>query len=246
MSNNYFRFKQFTVQQSEAAMKVNTDGVLLGAWTDVQGATRILDVGTGTGVIALMLAQRTTTALIDAVEIDIDSAMQAAKNIADSPWAERMMVFALPFLNYAANITTRYDLIVSNPPYFVDALLPDNEQRLLSRHAERLPYEDLIAGVHALLTDTGRFCLILPYAEGNVFIAKAACAGLYCTHKTNVCTAPGKPVKRLLLVLKRKPAPCSEQTLHISLSLRNVNNKDKAAAYSPEYRALTRDFYLYF
>jgi tRNA1Val (adenine37-N6)-methyltransferase len=200
MSNNFFRFKQFTIQQSAAAMKVNTDGVLLGAWADVQGATRILDVGTGTGVIALMLAQRTATAVIDAVEIDRDSATQAAKNIADSPWAARVNVFTMPFQTYTANAFASYDLIVSNPPYFVDALLPDTEERLLSRHAASLSYEDLIAGVNALLRDTGRFCLILPYAEANVFIAKAAMAQLYCTHKTNVCSAPEKPVKRLLLV----------------------------------------------
>jgi tRNA1Val (adenine37-N6)-methyltransferase len=246
MSNSYFRFKQFTVQQSDAAMKVNTDGVLLGAWADVRGATRILDVGAGTGVIALMLAQRTTAALIDAVEIDIDSAMQATKNIIAAPWAERMRVFAMPFQTYATSTADSYDLIVANPPYFVDALLPDKKQRLLSRHAASLSYEDLISGVDALLTATGRFCLILPYAEANVFIAKAAVVKLYCTHKTNVCATSGKPVKRLLLLFERKPAPCREEMLYISLSLKNVEKIDKTSAYTPEYRALTKDFYLYF
>jgi len=246
MPNTFFRFKQFTIQQSGAAMKVNTDGVLLGAWTDVQGATRILDVGTGTGVVALMLAQRTTTACIDAVEKDRDSAMQAANNIAATPWAERMRVFPLPFLTYVENTAVRYDLIVSNPPYFVDALLPGNEQRLMSRHAVSLPYEDLINGVNTLLTDTGRFCLILPYAEAGVFIAKAALAELYCTCKTNVCAVYGKAVKRLLLVFERKPASLKEDTLYIYLSPKDVTSTDMAAAYTPEYRELTKEFYLYF
>jgi tRNA1Val (adenine37-N6)-methyltransferase len=246
MPNNYFRFKQFTVQQSATAMKVNTDGVLLGAWTDVRGAARILDVGTGTGVIALMLAQRTKTALIDAVEIDRNSAMQAAENVAHSPWPERVRVFALSFVNYAAKTAERYDLVVSNPPYFVDALLPGTEQRLLSRHAESLPYEDLIAGVHTLLTDNGRFSLILPYAEANIFIAKAAVAGLYCTHKTNVCSVRGKPVKRVLMLIERKPAPVREETICIYMPHSDTQSKDTADNYSPEYSALTKDFYLYF
>lgn len=246
MLTNYFRFKQFTIQQSDVSMRINTDGVMLGAWAEVQGATRILDVGTGTGIIALMLAQRTNTALIDAVEIDKDSAMQAAKNITAAPWAERMRVFPLSFQAYTAKADTRYDLIVSNPPYFVDALLPDNEQRLLSRHAASLPYDELIAGVNTLLTATGRFCLILPYAEANIFIAKAAMAGLYCTHKTNVCAAPGNPVKRLLLTLERKLSPVKEQTLYIYLSREHLKNNIPSDAYSPEYRALTKEFYLYF
>jgi len=246
MSNSYFRFKQFTVQQSDAAMKVNTDGVLLGAWADVQGAERILDVGTGTGVIALILAQRTTTALVDAVEIDRDSAMQAAKNIVESPWAERMKVFAMSFQTFAGNTAHCYDLIVSNPPYFVDALLPDTAERLLSRHTASLSYYDLIFGVRTLLTATGRFCLILPYAEANLFIAKAADAGLYCTHKTNVCSAPDKPVKRLLMLFERQLVSCKEETLCISLPLNNIKEIDSVSAYTPEYRALTKDFYLNF
>jgi len=246
MPNNYFRFKQFTVQQSSSAMRVNTDGVLLGAWADVLGAARILDVGTGTGVIALMLAQRTTAALIDAVEIDKNSAMQAAENIAASPWSERVRVFPQPFLTYVANTAARYDLIVANPPYFVDALLPDNEQRLRSRHAASLPYDELIAGVNALLSENGRFCLILPYAEANVFIAKAAIAGLYCTHKTNVCAALGKPVKRLLLSFERNPSPVKEQTLYIHTSYKDVKNNNPTEIYTPEYRTLTKAFYLGF
>ena len=246
MSNNYFRFKQFTVQQSGAAMKVNTDGVLLGAWADVQDATRILDIGTGTGVIALMLAQRTTTALIDAVEIDVSSAQQAIENVANSLWRERIRVFTQPFFDYAMSSTDRYDLIVANPPYFVDALLPDNQKRLVSRHATTLPYDDLITGVNALLTDNGRFCLILPYTEANVFVAKAAMTGLFCTHKINVCSAPGKPVKRLLLAIERQPATPKEQTLYIYLNRKDVETTDVVSFYSSEYRTLTKDFYLYF
>jgi len=238
MSNNYFRFKQFTVQQADAAMKVNTDGVLLGAWTDIQNASYILDVGTGTGVIALMLAQRSSQALIDAVEIDESSVRQAVENVNNSPWSTRIKVINAAFQEYASTADKQYDLIVSNPPYFVDALLPGDMQRMQARHATALPYDELLAGVVKLLSDTGRFCVVLPYVEGNVFIAKAAGAGLYCSYKTNISPAVGKPVKRLLLTFERTNRSLQEQTLCIHLP--------HSTEYTPEYCALTKDFYLNF
>ncbi len=242
MPNNYFRFKQFTVRQENAAMKVNTDGVLLGAWMDVQDLThdtvRILDIGTGTGVIALMLAQRVPQAAIDAVEIDEASAQQAAENVRHSPWPERVNVVNTDFQAYAAESGKQYDVIVSNPPYFVDALLPGDRQRMQARHATALPYDELLNGVVKLLAAGGCFGVILPYVEGSVFIAKAAAAGLYCTRKTNVGAAVGRPVKRLLLTFERTKRVLHEQHFCI--------HPADSAEYTAEYQELTKEFYLNF
>jgi tRNA1Val (adenine37-N6)-methyltransferase len=234
--NTYFRFKQFTVQQSVAAMKVNTDGVLLGAWTPVERAVSALDVGAGTGVIALMLAQRNARLLIDAVEIDEASAQQAAANVRQSPWDARIRVVHASFQQFAQVTESCYHLIVSNPPYFVDALPPADEKRRVSRHAATLPYADLLDGAAALLEPEGRLSVILPCVEGVFFAAQAAAKGLYCTRKTTVYAAVGKPAKRVLLLFAREPVPLQEDSLVIHLP--------HGVGYTPEYMALTGDFYL--
>ncbi len=223
-------------------MKVNTDGVLLGAWVNIQDIVQqpvqMLDIGTGTGVIALMLAQRAPQAVIDAVEIDGASAQQAAENVRHSPWPEQINIMNTDFQAYAAATAKQYDVIVSNPPYFVDALLPGDRQRMQARHAGALPYDELLSGVVKLLSAGGRFSVILPYVEGSVFIAKAAAAGLYCTHKTGVGAAVGRPVKRLLLTFERTARALHEQ----HLCIHPANNTE----YTPEYQELTKDFYLGF
>ena len=236
MSNTYFRFKQFTVQQSGAAMKVNTDGVLLGAWTPVEQPGRALDVGAGTGVIALMLAQRNPRLLIDAVEIDEASARQAAANVQQSPWSARIQVVHTSFQQFAQAAACRYRLIVSNPPYFVNALPPADAKRLITRHAATLPYAGLLDGAATLLAPGGRLSVILPCVEGELFVAQAAGRGFYCTQKTTVYAAAGKPPKRLLLLFAREPAPLRESSLIIHLP--------HGADYTPEYKALTGAFYL--
>jgi tRNA1Val (adenine37-N6)-methyltransferase len=236
LSNTYFRFKQFTVQQSGAAMKVNTDGVLLGAWTPVEQSGRALDVGAGTGVIALMLAQRNPRLLIDAVEIDEASVRQAAANVQQSPWSARIQVVHMSFQQFAQAAACRYQLIVSNPPYFVNALPPADEKRLVTRHAATLPYAALLDGAATLLAPGGRLSLILPCVEGELFVAQAAGKGFYCTQKTTVYAVAGKPPKRLLLLFAREPAPLQESSLVIHLP--------HGAGYTPDYKALTGAFYL--
>lgn len=237
MGNSYFKFKQFTVYQSNAAMRVNTDGVLLGAWANVSGANRILDIGTGTGVIALMLAQRNPNARIDAIEIDSLSASDARNNVTQSPWANRIDVINCSLQNFAVSVIHRYDLIVANPPYFNRSLKSPYTSRNISRHAESLPYSDLIDGVVKLLTPNGRFCGVFPYSEGNVFIAMAGAHGLYCTQKVNVIPRPGRRVLRVLLQLETTKRPVTESTL-------TIHNPD--GSYSHEYKRLTMDFYLGF
>jgi tRNA1Val (adenine37-N6)-methyltransferase len=236
VSNTYFRFKQFTVQQSGAAMKVNTDGVLLGAWTPVERSERAVDVGAGTGVIALMLAQRNARLSIDAVEIDEASAQQAAANVRQSPWDARIRVVHVSFQQFAQAAESRYHLIVSNPPYFVNALPSVDEKRRVSRHAAALPYAGLLNGAAALLEPEGLLSVILPCVEGALFTAQAVARGLYCIRKTTVYAAAGKPAKRVLLLFAREPAPLQEDALAIHLP--------HGAGYTSEYKALTGDFYL--
>lgn len=237
MGNSYFRFKQFTVHQSNAAMRVNTDGVLLGAWANVSGANRILDIGTGTGVIALMLAQRNSSAHIDAIEIDAQSAAEARSNVNLSPWANRIDIINCSLQSFAPSVSHMYDLIVSNPPYFNQSLKSPHVGRNISRHSESLPYSDLIEGVKKLLDPVGKFCGVFPYSEGNVFIAMAGAHGLYCTQKVNVQSRPGRKVLRVLLQLEATKKPVTESTLTIH---------NPAGSFSDEYKRLTSDFYLGF
>ncbi len=237
MANNYFRFKQFTIFQNHAAMRVNTDGVLLGAWANVDNASRMLDIGTGTGVIALMLAQRTHNVKIDAIEIDEHSANEARRNVALSSWSERIDVIHCSLQSFAQSVSSRYDLIVSNPPYFNQSLKSPLERKNLVRHTDLLPYHDLISGISVLLTENGRFCGVFPYTEGNVFIAQASTCGLFCTQRINVYSQPGKGVIRLLLQFERVKKTIAEHSL-------TIHNPD--GSFSEHYRQLTADFYLAF
>jgi tRNA1Val (adenine37-N6)-methyltransferase len=240
MPRDFFQFKRFTIRQSRCSMKVGTDGVLLGAWVNVDTAQaqQALDVGCGTGLIAIMLAQRAPLAQVDAVEVEELACRQAAQNAADSGWKSRIRIFHGNFNELAQRSPVRYDLIVSNPPYFKQSLLSPNEKRNAARHANGLTHEDLIGGSLRLLAAHGRLAVVLPYVEGNVFIALAASAGLYCARKLNVSTKRGKPVKRLLMELSQERVALDEQNLYIENALLN--------SYTDEYKALTKDFYLRF
>jgi len=197
-SDNAFFFKQFHIRHDRCAMKVGTDGVLLGAWANINSAKSILDIGTGTGLIALMLAQRSVEmAQIDAIEIDIDAYQQAVENVNNSPWHNRIHTIHTPLQNFTTIL--KYDLIVSNPPYFINSLKPPDKRRKQSRHADELPYSVLMNACKDLLRPNGRFCLILPRAEAMAFIPEAAEVNLHCCKKTAVRFKSTKPVERLLL-----------------------------------------------
>jgi tRNA1Val (adenine37-N6)-methyltransferase len=240
MPRDFFQFKQFAIRQSCCSMKVGTDGVLLGAWVGVNAgqAQRMLDVGCGTGLIAIMLAQRAPLAQVDAVEVEEMACRQALQNAIDSGWKSRLRFVHGDFNALAQCSTTRYDLIVSNPPYFKRSLLSPNEKRNAARHANELMHEDLIRGSASLLAERGRLAVVLPYVEGNVFIALAANAGLYCARKLNVATKRGKPVKRLLMEVAQEKGKLDEQNLFIEDSL--------PSSYTDDYKRLTKDFYLKF
>lgn len=235
MSNSYFQFKQFVVRHDRCAMKVGTDGVLLGAWAPVRPACRVLDVGTGSGLVALQLAQRAPQADILAVEVDAEAAVQAAENVAASPWPSRIRVVCADFTTFASD--SQFDLIVSNPPYFTEALQCPDSQRRLARHTVGLDYMTIFARSSALLAEGGTVCIIFPAeAEGRV-LESAACSGLYPYRRLSVFTKPGKPLRRLLLVFSKALRPCLQERLCIHQT---------DGSYSDEYRALTEAFYLNF
>lgn len=232
MPNPYFKFKRFTVFHDLCAMKVGTDGVLLGAWTDVSISKRILDIGTGSGLVALMLAQR-CEASITAIDIDADAVRQAQINFESSEWKDRMRVFHTDLCDFTPQCL--FDTIVSNPPYFVDSLKCTDIQRNTARHNDTLTSEQLFGNVSRMLHPEGEFSLILPFDQKDAIIQTAEKYGLYPTRHTKVITRPGLPPKRSLLAFKKHPDNYTSQDLVIELE-RHV--------YSEEYIALTKDFYL--
>lgn len=218
-------------------MKVGTDGVLLGAWAGVRpGDRRVLDIGTGTGLIALMLAQR--AAAVRVTGVDIDDVAQARENAAASPWSERVVFEQCPVQAFEAPVP--FDLIVSNPPFFVDSLTCPDEGRTTARHAVHLPFDELRDAVVRLLAPAGRFAVILPVAEAERFLA--VCAGrLSLARRTDVRTTPRRAAKRTLMELVRaEAAPVVPQIGEL------IVGTGEHECYTPEYQALTRDFYLKF
>lgn len=216
-------------------MKVGTDGVLLGAWVNVSGEeTRILDIGTGTGVIALMLAQRHPSARITGMDIDRDSVEEASANFANSRWSDRLDALLADFRCYLPDV--KYDLVVSNPPYFINSLKAPDERRTTARHNDTLSHNDIISGASGLLAENGRLAVVLPAEEGIAFIDLAERQGMYLNRICRVRTKPSAPVRRLLMELSRKEVSPLEEDITI-----HSGNE-----FTDEYKALTRDFYLKF
>ncbi|KAA6342981.1 tRNA1(Val) (adenine(37)-N6)-methyltransferase [termite gut metagenome] len=232
MANSLFHFKQFTIRQDGCAMKVGTDGVLLGAWTPVESVRHILDVGTGTGLIALMLAQRSPAA-ITALEIDESSARQAHENVIRSPWSSRVEVVCADFRTFVSD--NKYDSIVSNPPYFVGSLKSPNEQRNTARHDSQLNYSDLLQGVKRLLSPHGAFTLIIPTITATKVTTAAYNYGLFPFRRLDVITKPGGTAKRTLIAFSFFKQKCSEEVLLTEISRRQ---------YTDKYITLIKDYFL--
>jgi len=228
-----FQFKQFTIQQDRTPMKVGTDGVLLGAWADVENAAHILDIGTGTGLIALMAAQRNSTAHIDALEIEPHACIQAQENVLASPWPQRITIIPTALQDFVSPV--RYDCILCNPPFFSQSTKTPEQGRNLARHDDTLPRPVLLEQVTRLLASTGSFSLILPTSEAIKTLSYARRYHLFPQHITRVLPNPGKPPKRYLIKFSNTETIVAEDELVIELSRHH---------YSAEYIHLTQAFYL--
>jgi len=237
MQEDFFEFKQFKIYQDKSLMKVGTDGVLLGAWADISHSRHILDIGAGSGVIAIMLAQRAPEGMITAVEIDEQTAEQAKENMAASPFSERLRCISGSIQDFSAQSPTKFDLIVSNPPFFTGGTFSHSHSRNSIRHTVKLSHTDLLRSVNKLLDPNGRFCVILPYIEGLRFIEIATQARLHLTRSLQVISKEGKPIERLLLQFEYTQKPMEEASLVI-LHPEGRNN------WTDDYIRLTGDFYL--
>ncbi len=199
-----FQFKQFKVNHERCRNRITTDAVVLGAWADCKKAERILDVGTGSGVIALMLAQRNADALVVGVEIDSEAASQAKENCLFSPWADRVTIEHLDVQTFADRCEDKFDLIVCNPPFFSGGSLSRGSSRLEMRSTKKLPHGDLLSAFRTLLTDTGRGVVVLPYIEGLRFSELARSYGLYPVRILQLRAEDEQPIERLVIQLERK------------------------------------------
>lgn len=232
---NAFRFKQFEIDQTGCAMKINTDGVLLGAVADKPAALRVLDVGTGTGVIAMMLAQRFAGAVVHAVEIDEQAARAAEKNAEGSPFSGRLKVFHSSIETYTAE--EPYDLIVSNPPYFVNDLKNSEHRKGIARHTDAIFFEQLLNRVDALLSRDGRFWFILPVKQSMNIIELAATYGLKPGVVIHVHSDMQKPEIRQIVCLDYSDKTVQHQNLYIYAAM---------GVYTDAYKLLLKDFFLAF
>ncbi len=233
---NTFHFKQFTVRQDQCAMKVGTDGVLLGAWASlVHQPNSILDIGAGTGLIALQLAQRSTAETIDAIELDENAYEQCVANFEGSPWADRLFCYHAGFDEFVDEIEDRYDLIVSNPPFYSEEMASGDSLRDQARQSSSLPFDELLKGVSKLLSERGLFSVIIPYKEEQRFLELAATSGLHPIRITRVKGNPKVEFKRSLMELGFQEVETYIDELVI---------EEGRHQYTKEYIRLTEAFYL--
>jgi tRNA1Val (adenine37-N6)-methyltransferase len=233
MRNKLFRFKQFDVEQPENGLKVNTDGVLLGAMAVAHNPLRILDIGAGSGVIALMLSQRFPGAKIDAVEINREMADLAKRNFNRSPFRSRLTAFPLSFQKYFEENEAVYDLIVSNPPYFINSLKPENEQVSLAKHGSQALLDVILRQASAALSESGVFWMILPCLPARRVWQTAEQAGLFLTARIDILSFENEEPVRCIFALGAQRTELNSQTFVIY---------EKEKCYSEAYRALLADF----
>jgi len=237
MGKDKFDFKKFSICQDRCAMKVGTDGVLLGAWA--KGGSRILDIGSGTGLVALMMAQRFSGAHVDAVELDADAAGQARENVENSPFSSSVKVYTDSIQDFCEKQGGRglYDSIVSNPPFFVQSLKNPDSRRTLARHADTLPFSDLVRCAKRLLSEDGVFSLILPADILQQFLSEAYISGFFMHRQCAIKTTGKKLPKRYLIEIGLKRSECIEDREEILT--------EDGGKRSSWYSKISEDFYIY-
>jgi tRNA1Val (adenine37-N6)-methyltransferase len=232
-----FRFKQFVVEDDQSSMRIGTDAVLLGAWVNPENRSEILDIGTGCGVIALMMAQKSMGA-ITAIDIDEDSVNQASLNFQNSSWNWRLKALHCSFQEFANHPPHKFDLVITNPPWFSNSLRSPLKNRNIARHDDLLNAHDLLSGVARLLNGNGNFCLILPAEDAATFIEHAKVHKLFLVRQLLVISKPGFPAKRIVMEFSFSPPG---NVINEELIIRCEDN-----SFTEPYRELTREFYLEF
>ena len=237
MPNHYFQFKQFTVWHDKCAMKVGTDGVLIGTWATVfpEDKNSVIDIGTGTGLIAMIIAQRNGNAIIDAIDIDENACEQAIDNINKSPFKDRINVIHKPFTDYSTE--KKYDLIISNPPFFKNSLKCPDEKRSMARHNDSLPLKLLIEHAITMLSENGRIALILPVQLSEELDFIIATHRLFVVRRTNIISVEGLQPKRFLIEISTKNITERE-------AINTITLETKEHKRTGQYNKLTKDFYL--
>jgi tRNA1Val (adenine37-N6)-methyltransferase len=231
-----FQFKQFTIQQDKTAMKVGTDGVLLGAWVNLDFyPDSILDIGAGTGLIALMMAQRSDAEIIDAIELNDAAYEQTVENFENSDWGDRLFCYHASLEEFTDEIDEKYDFIISNPPFYTSTYKELSEERAMARHSESLTYSDLLKSTSKLLSENGNCAFIIPFEEEENFLKIASENELYPNRITRVKGAVNTAVKRSLLQFSF----LKTETIHSELTIELYRHN-----YTEEYKSLVQDFYL--
>ncbi len=234
--DKHFQFKQFIIQQNKTAMKVGTDGVLLGSWAKISAkAERILDIGTGTGLVSLMMAQRSSAKVVDAVELNKSAYQQASENFKESDWSVRLSCHHSSFQEFSNEMEGNYDLIVSNPPFYISTQKTVLEDRDMARHSDNLPFIELLQGVAKLLNNKGSCAFVIPFSEQDNFILLAEKQGLFPSRIMHVKGNNESPIKRSLLQFSFVKSEILKKELVIENS-RHIYTKD--------YIELVKDFYL--
>jgi tRNA1Val (adenine37-N6)-methyltransferase len=237
MGNQYFKFKQFTINQHNTAMKVGVDAVLLGSWANPGNAKEVLDIGTGTGLLSLMLAQK-SEARITAIDIDEGSCMQANLNVKASKWPNRIDVQKISIQEFVANTSDKYDFIICNPPFFNSSLVSPDTKRTLARHDASLGLDELFRSVARLLTKNGRFVMIYQYDRKEEVLAEATNNKLFPSKALVIKGNEHKSPNRVVFEFSWKPTDCEESEIAIRHSGTNE--------YTSAYKELTQDYYLKF